>query len=155
MISILLGLLLPVIPAVKRYSRKATAKAEVKSIEAAWKLYYQEYKKWPTFADEVKIAIEDDVARTIDGTGADSNNIRRLQFMDFSRYNDATNPINPWGNSLIASTNSGYYVAFDINFDNTILSPLSNAVRRSVIVWTVNPDITDGSDERIIGSWQE
>ena len=80
--------------------------------------------------------------------------------MHFTRYNTASNPISPWGDRRTAATNF-YYCRLDTDYDEVIpgtgdaLNPPADGLRRSVIVWTINPDAPPSDpDNHIIGSWQ-
>ena len=156
-IAILAGLLFPAIRAVRRHTREVVAKTEVKSIETAWKQYYTQYKKWPTFAEETDIAITGEVARVLQGEYSSENNPRKLKFMEFSRFNSSADPVNPWWLAKTASENYCYYVKFDTDYDGWLKVgvPPTNMVRRSVIVWTINSDMSPGEDGYIIGSWRQ
>jgi len=154
-ISILLGLLLPALHSVMRHSRKVVAQHEVKMLEAAWKQYYSTYSRWPTNGVPADESITGDIAKMLRGTLSPDDygwNPNRICFVEFSRFNSAGDPINPWRRS-----ESPYYVRFDHDFDNIIAAtpPISNDVPRSVIVWTFNPDWPQDSPEHIVGSWQE
>ena len=87
----------------------------------------------------------------------DGQNRKHLVFSEFRRFDNDGNPVNPWGNTMHASTDSYYYVKFDIDHDNVIAAdtgqPPGEDVRRSVIVWTHDPETDPGSETRLIKSW--
>ena len=161
-IAILAGMLLASVALVRRHARKIVATTEVKGLETAWKNYYSTYRRWPTFAEESdSVAIADAVAAVLRGfDDAGTNNPKRIKFMEFNRLNAVTNPISPWGRTSEVSTNHYYYVKFDVNYDDVIdagasaSDPPANAVRRKVIVWTINPDVDPEESGYVIGSWQ-
>jgi prepilin-type N-terminal cleavage/methylation domain-containing protein len=148
-IGLLMAMLLGVVELVRGRAQEAIAHGEVKSLESAWKQYYAEYKQWPTFAGETTpVAITGGVADLLRGSDdADTNNVKRMEFMEFSRLNGVQDPVNPWGDVGGVQTGYYYYAMFDVDYDHVIAGP-SGDVPRSVIVWTVH-----GEDGSIIGSW--
>lgn len=169
-ILVLVGLLLPAVGLARAAARKVTARSEIENIASAWKLYYAEYQCWPSFVTtETPLRISGDVAKTLSAGSSSVDNPRRMKFMAFKRSNVSTNPITPWGNPDIPDASTPekhyYYVMFDANFDNVIPAatvgapawdkPTTGDVHQAVIVWTVNDDADEGSDEWILGDWQE
>ncbi len=169
-IMVLAGMLIPAVGMARAYARKVSAKSEIENITAAWKHYYAEYQRWPSFVTtEAPVRISGAVAQALTAGALTADNPRRMRFMNFKRFNTSTNPISPWGNPEVddaATPEKHYYYAiFDANFDNTIPAtttgapawdmPTTGAVHQSVIVWTVNDDADEGSDRWIIGNWQE
>ena len=97
--------------------------------------------------------------------GSTQNNPKLLPFMEFTRRDSASDPINPWG-SKVAGQNDYrhyYYAKFDTDFDNTIRrgsggptdinGQPTNDMPANVIVWTYNPKVSPDKPEFIIGSW--
>jgi len=191
-IAVLLGIVLSAIETVHRYSRKAVAQVEVRTIEDAWKRYFDHYNRWPTNTSGIAsylgelssegvydtYRIDASVGNALEGRTEDDEDARRINpegvhFMEFSRYgmmaDDRRTPVNPWyrglklapGDSNAADAHSKffYYVRLDVNANNrTSLNGIEmparlkageDAVSRSVIVWTVNPDDADD----FIASW--
>lgn len=164
-IGILAGMLFSALSTARKYVRKVKAGVEVKNLEGAWKQYYAEYYTWPTNNSLVgsdpetdKVAIKGYVASLLQGinTGTGNSNRKKLQFMQFSKFDSNGDPINPWGDSSTFGSNY-YYVKFDVNYDNTINAgggspgdPPDISVSRPVVVWTVNGNEPD----KVIGSWQ-
>lgn len=58
-ISILLGMLISTVRAVRRYSRQTITRGELKNIEAAWKQFYAYYQYWPD-AESISIRSDED-----------------------------------------------------------------------------------------------
>ena len=93
------------------------------------------------------------IARVIEGDSENGNNPKRRRFMQFTRRDDNGDPINPWGGR--------YYVKVDIDYSGDIMAgggepsdPPNSAVRRPVIVWTINPNVPPTDDRHVIGSWK-
>lgn len=163
-IGILVGLLLPALTAARRFAYRVKAKSEVKNLEGAFKQYYAEYHKWPSFATEdERVCIRGDVADLLQGKYDATDNKKEMRFFQFTKLADffITTPINPWGNVSVSPVPDDvlYYAKFDINYDNKIngtgdaTAPPEDEMRREVIVWTENPKQPVGSAKRIIGSW--
>ena len=187
-IGVLAALLLPAITRVRKHAKLATARAETRQLAAAWKQYYSAYERWPSpdlIGDaEMPVRITEDLARILAGgsysdAGAvppvPEQNPKRLRFMEFSHLSSDGIPVTPWADTSAGGTIGDldyYYAMFDIDYDNTLKADdasggdwpgsepdaLTNNVSKTVIVWTVNPDIEPGDadyDEyRIVGSWR-
>ena len=174
-ITFISGLILTGIHASSDFSKRATARHETRTIELGWKQYYAHYQRWPSgLPDEEAdgtIQISREVVDLLQGTltpGEDSPegegespvessllelNPDRLRFVEFQRYDDDGDPINPFERD-----DCYFYVRFDDDFDNWIElpDPLTNRVARSVIVWTRNPRPKDDDPESaFIGSWMD
>ena len=164
MVAILLllaGLLLPVISRARTYARKMAAKTEVKQIETAWSQYLAEYQTWPS--NYCTCAITNEVLWILEGSNIGNANPKNISFMHFTRCDAAGNPVSPWGKATAASSTNYYYCTFDADYDNIIPAAMpadalhqpTNAVNRSVIVWTINKDVQSSDPDYIIGSWKE
>jgi prepilin-type N-terminal cleavage/methylation domain-containing protein len=163
-IGVLVALLLPAVKMVQRKARVASARAEAKNIEAAWRQYLAEYDRWPT---SEAIRVNAAVAALLADGAASSANPKRLRFMQpFRRVNASGSPVTPWADrgkpDGSTPTNYFYYTAFDHDYDTFIRtaypgcgvgSVLTNTLQQRVIVWTFNPDAQPG-DIAVIGSWQ-
>lgn len=159
-VIILISMIIIAIGMANRYSKKAAAITEVKTLATAWEQYHSQYMKWPSFASETTaIGITGTVCRTLLGENIDTNNPRSIQFMSFPRTNWLGNPVNPWGLGVMQKSEYLYFVKFDTDFDGIIrttspdLPPFVD-VRASVIVWTTNCNEITGTITRTIGSWQ-
>ncbi len=212
-IAILLGMILSAIRALHRHSLKTVALSEAKGIEAAWKQYYAHYQSWPsqkpgetggnakeggdsdedqTFMIDHRMALalagDESYDNIADEDKLNPDDIPFMEFIHFDKGkdgNESTNPINPWGLTIV-DVNRCYFVRFDNDGDGRIDLPDSSdeasnrqdetwtpksyendkehMVHASVIVWTYNPEIHVGdkdgngdsrNDERIIGSWKD
>ena len=180
-IAVLAALLLPSISKVQKHAKKVKATAEVAQIAAAWQQYYSEYQRWPSIVTtEDPMPLVGELAEVLyRGDNDTGDNPRRLRFMDFKNYSSETNPITPWADPDVLEPAGAsdpdaqyfYWVMFDRDYNNEISGsavtpeiddPLTNDVRRTVIVWAVNPDVAEGMDEGdpdfselyIIGSWE-
>jgi prepilin-type N-terminal cleavage/methylation domain-containing protein len=173
-IVVLMGLLLVGVSAARSHARKVVAKTEVAHIAAAWRHYYSEYQRWPSFAtDGIPVRIEGPVAEVLGGGVLGPDNPRRLRFCRFNRFNASSNPVSPWASTEATDADTDedhyYYVMFDADFNNLIEAsvsdpafrawdaPLAEDLEDSLIVWTVNTDREgDPADySYIIGSWNE
>ncbi len=176
--TILYCIALSAIRAVERTARKTAARAELKSIEMAFKQYYAHYQNWPgslgenASADSGDKTIDAELAKILggryDGTRGRDNggNPDKLVFIEFSLMNNDDEPLNPWGASgRYEKEKCRYHVAVDADGDNYVRfdpsgkdSSASSAsavrYRGSVIVWTHNPELSTGNEDYLIGSWQ-
>ena len=178
--TILYCIALSAIRAVDRTARKTAARAELKSIETAFKQYYAHYQTWPdVLADDTEdrddAPINASLAMVLDGTYDGSRgrenggNPDKMIFIEFSRMTNDGIPLNPWGSSGRYETEKcNYHVAVDADGDNSVqfapegyentaaveLLPSNRRYRGSVIVWTFNPELKDSNADYLIGSWQ-
>ena len=165
-VAFLSGLILTAIHASSGFASRATARHETRTIELGWKQYYAHYQRWPSDlpADaDGAICIKDDVVDMLQGTLEEDEsetslfdqNPDRLRFVEFQRYDEDGNPVNPF-----ARDDCYFYVRFDDDFDNWIDLPgdgeQTNRIARSVIVWTRNPRPRENDPESaVIGSWMD
>jgi prepilin-type N-terminal cleavage/methylation domain-containing protein len=174
-VLMLAALLLPAVAMVRKHAKVAAARTEVKQIEAAWRQYYSEYEKWPpmlTYTSDF-VRIQGAVGALLTRGEADAaNNPRRLRFLEFKRLNASGSPVTPWADTDLtdaemddaAGKDRFYYSMFDMDYNNiipgspstpvSVESPLTNNVQRTVVAWTVNPDLEPDDPNYIIGSWQ-
>ena len=181
--TILYCIALSAIRAVDRTARKTAARAELKSIETAFKQYFAHYQNWPgdlgsdATADPGDTIIDAKLAGILDGSddgglGRDKGgNPDKLIFIEFSLSNKDGAPLNPWGASgRYEKEKCRYHVAVDANGDNYVkpseevvkygtanavrILPADRRYRGSVMVWTFNPELKDSNEDYIIGSWQ-
>lgn len=166
-ISILLGMLISTVRAVRRYSRQTITRGEIKNIEAAWKQFYAHYQYWPDAAKIDGVRRQDydgdagyemlaPLARMLEGAdvevevddasnGIDIYNADKITFLELSRFNRDGAPVNAWGISGLGGKKPNtYMVAFDTDGDNEITINLpeigTTNLYRSVVVWTENPE---------------
>ena len=164
-IAILAALLLAAIAAARERARQIAASTEVHNLEIAWTKYYETYLAWPPdlpgIADpeRTRVPITGPIAVMLQGRDDQSgnrNNPQLIAFMQFNRFNDDGDPVNPWGQS--ATDGHGYYyVKLDNDNSGDIRAgagepddPPSNAAPRVAIAWTPTKLQT-----RIIKSWQK
>jgi type II secretory pathway pseudopilin PulG len=177
-IGVLAALLLPAISKVQKQAKRVKVTAEVTQIAAAWNQYYSEYQHWPEIVDdEEPMKMVGELAAVLYSGAYDAeDNPRRMRFMDFKNYSSETNPITPWAEPGVLGSEPDdeeyfYWVQFDMDYNNVISGsaatpeiddPLTNDVRRSVIVWAANMDVAedmstsdpDYDELYIIGSWE-
>ena len=146
-ISILLGLLISTVRAVRRFSRQTITRGEIKNIEAAWKQFYAHYQYWPN-ADAIDTGVSDTVtrvdengdvqyelvaplARMLEGTAVEGDpagitpyNADKIAFLELSRFNGDADPVNAWGRDrtifVSGKKPNTYVVFFDSNGDNEL-----------------------------------
>jgi len=151
-ISILLGLLISTVRAVRRFSRQTITRGELKNIEAAWKQFYAHYQYWPNAETVAAVSRADSagdaqyellapLARMLAGetipdiaddpAGIETYNADAIAFLELTRFNSAGDPVNAWGHAReieVADTGkekpNTYVVVFDTNGDNQILVEL-------------------------------
>jgi prepilin-type N-terminal cleavage/methylation domain-containing protein len=174
-ISIILGMLVSTVRAVRRFSRQTITRGEIKNIEAAWKQFYAHYQYWPNagrISDVVRAPDVGDaeyelrapLARMLAGSnitdivgdpgGITTYNADKIAFLELSRFNDQADPVNAWGRdhtiAPVGKTKSNTYVViFDTDGDNQITVALPDGsatnIFRSVAVWTENPEYSVGT----------
>lgn len=169
----LFGLLLPALSFARERAKVIEAKKDVVQLEAALSEYYATYRRWPPLlgdpiGDSPPTKIAGEMAELlISGSYDAENNPRRLTFMQFRRINESGSPVSPWGDEEIGDSEESdehyYWVILDSNCDNVLIGcdcddvlcpiPPEN-LRRSLIVWTANPNIEPGDEGYIIGSWK-
>jgi prepilin-type N-terminal cleavage/methylation domain-containing protein len=172
-ISIILGMLVSTVRAVRRFSRQTITRGEIKNIEAAWKQFYAHYQYWPNAGRIGDIVRTPDVgdaqyelraplARMLAGSnitdivddpaGITTYNADKIAFLELSRFN-GSDPVNAWGRdhtiSVLGKKPNTYVVIFDANGDNQITVSLPDGsetnIFRSVAVWTENPEYSVGT----------
>lgn len=173
-ISIILGMLVSTVRAVRRFSRQTITRGEIKNIEAAWKQFYTHYQYWPNAENIGGVLRTPDVgdaqyellaplARMLAGSnitdivgdpgGITTYNADKIAFLELSRFNDQADPVNAWGRdhtiSGLGKTPNTYVVIFDADGDNQITVSLPGEsptnIFRSVAVWTENPEYSVGT----------
>lgn len=171
-IAILSSISLTVMRTVARHTYRTVALAEIKAIESAWHNYYAHYGNWPvtnTSAD-VSLPLDRDLSLILQGREKDQNrsNPDNIPFMEFAHTDKDEVPYSIWSESgRFKKEECLYHVMFDTTADNQMLfpsnSPSWNAtgkdpefkVRRGVIVWTFNPELTPDNENYLIGSWEQ
>jgi prepilin-type N-terminal cleavage/methylation domain-containing protein len=173
-ISIILGMLVSTVRAVRRFSRQTITRGEIKNIEAAWKQFYAHYQYWPNAENIGGVLRTPDVgdaqyellaplARMLAGSnitdivgdsgGITPYNADKIAFLELSRFNDQADPVNAWGRdhtiSGLGKTPNTYVVIFDADGDNQITVSFPDGsetnIFRSVAVWTENPEYSVGT----------
>lgn len=173
-ISIILGMLVSTVRAVRRFSRQTITRGEIKNIEAAWKQFYTHYQYWPNAENIGGVLRTPDVgdaqyellaplARMLAGSnitdivgdsgGITTYNADKIAFLELSRFN-GIDPVNAWGRdhtiAPVGKTKPNtYVVVFDTDGDNQITVSLPGEsptnIFRSVAVWTENPEYSVGT----------
>ena len=150
-ISIILGMLVSTVRAVRRFSRQTITRGEIKNIEAAWKQFYTHYQYWPNAKfiggvprtpdvnGDAKYELLAPLARMLAGSnitdivgdpgGITTYNADKIAFLELSRFNDQADPVNAWGRDhtippLEKMQPNTYVVIFDTDGDNQILVSL-------------------------------
>ncbi len=177
-ISILLGLLISTVRAVRRFSRQTITRGELKNIEAAWKQFYSHYQYWPgstaieghwpqTDDTDTRYELLAPLARMLEGADIENvddptglittYNADRIAFLELTRFNRTGDPVNAWGRAReieVAGKErpNTYVVIFDTNGDNQIMVELpgepATNLFRSVAVWTENPEYVADEADR-------
>ena len=145
-ISIILGMLVSTVRAVRRFSRQTITRGEIKNIEAAWKQFYTHYQYWPNAKfiggvprtpdvnGDAEYELLAPLARMLAGSnitdivgdpgGITTYNADKIAFLELSRFNDQADPVNAWGRdhtiSGLGKTPNTYVVIFDADGDNQI-----------------------------------
>ena len=115
-LSVLLGIVLSAIHSAQNQSKRAIARAEVRSVESAFKMYLDHYGNWTGFAgfrpasdaatEDFWFVVDSGLAAALEGRIADDKtgcarlaNPDALPFIEFSRHLRVDNdriPVNPW-----------------------------------------------------------
>ncbi len=150
-IAVLMGMLFPVVSAVRTSARLAQANVEAASLATAFKMYENEYGYWPTNAVGA-FPVNASIVAILSGT-SDTENPRKIRFYDFPP-NRVTSAgfVDPFP----ASQNGGlvYQVVLDQDYDNVVnvttysQGLISNAV---VVFMQTNKNI---NTTRFARSWK-
>lgn len=146
-ISILLSLLYGALERAQKYSRRAIAYAELKSIENAFRQFYAHYHEWPTNSlaelqleskgtggatgKDRGMIINREVADLMQGRLPDrianqdkeeNFNPEAIPFFEFSRYSPigSPDPVNPFKSNHAEGADRKYRVLFDTNGDHQL-----------------------------------
>lgn len=147
-ISILLSLLYGALERAQKYSRRAIAYAELKSIESAFRQFYAHYHEWPTNSvaellmksnspegargEDRGMIISREVADLLQGrlperiaadAGSGENfNPEAIPFFEFSRYTPVGehDPVNPFKSKRPDAEDRKYRILFDTNGDHLL-----------------------------------
>ncbi len=162
-ISIILGMLVSTVRAVRRFSRQTITRGEIKNIEAAWKQFYTHYQYWPNAENIGGVLRTPDVgdaqyellaplARMLAGSnitdivgdpgGITPYNADKIAFLELSRFNDQADPVNAWGRdhtiAPVGKTKPNTYVViFDADGDNeiTVKLPLPDGSTTNIVLF--------------------
>lgn len=158
-ILILMAILMPAIAKLQKKSKETRAKTDVATIVHAFKLYYNEYQRWPTNLVEYDggenqensctgIEMQSNVVAMLAGLDLWGNNPRLSVFLhappESVRKDGAYR--DPWGNP--------YKYMCDFNYDGTLHveftsnSGQSNFTDVGVAVWSRGADKSDEAGKR-------
>jgi len=162
-IAILAGMVIPTFYFAKGRARAATAQAEVKHLETAFKAYLDAYKVWPeTWPDAYMDGnndIKDDMFKVLRGDNIDGMNAQGIAFYEFKNTTNYPSSyeffaLDPWSNPSDSTSLKAYQVMFDKNYDNKITID-NKDVYRSVLVWSYGEDRTNNFGEGDdVASWK-
>jgi prepilin-type N-terminal cleavage/methylation domain-containing protein len=167
-ITILAGLLFPVVSVMKKKAREGKARIEAKQIESSVRQYYTEYGKWPHGNGEVNDYsygagggyLENrhlmNVLRSINAAGNENftTNVRKIVFLDIPEksLDSSGNYLDPWGNQYEIVIDTGY---------NNVATPHANqsyaaVTNKQILVFSkgANKIINTGSPSDDIRSWE-
>ncbi|MDK3159461.1 type II secretion system protein [Kamptonema cortianum] len=80
-IAVLMGMLFPVVSAVRTSARLAQANTQVNQLAAAFKFFENEYGYWPTNTDD-SFPVDANIIGVLSGTD-ETQNPRKIRFFDF------------------------------------------------------------------------
>ena len=171
-IAVLFSILLSAIRTVERHTLQTVTRAEIKTIENAWKQYFAHYQMWPT-NNLPDCRLDEVFANALRGQAdATALNPDRVIFMEFTRFaklgsGDEEIPVNAWGESgRHKPEDCAFYVMFDDDGDDQIeVAPgegyATTNLSRSVVVWSFNPAQTEKESgagtakPKLLGSWMQ
>ncbi len=146
-ISVLVGMVFPVIQGAIRNAERAGAKEEVKRLEAGIKLYRSLYDTYPGQAGAAEAVVDTSSDATLipalTSQGDVASNPQRKVFFEPSR---------PKGQGCVDPWERGYKVVMDCNGDGRVTGPGGTNLVTAVAVWSEGP--TSGTNTTVIGSWQ-
>jgi type II secretory pathway pseudopilin PulG len=172
-VTILAGLLIPVIGNAKNQAKNAKARAEIDALRMAMTAFYREYGYWPATAG----ATWDDLSAMLNGnirpynsaavaanSWAGTNNFRAIHFMDFNRDSVDTggNFVDPFGtNYCIIFDNGGIAIGRGgwtdgTREDNQVPNPGGGQIQGRIAIYSWGSNKIDengatGSDD--VKSW--
>ena len=158
-IGILMSLLFPAVNSAIDSARKAQAKNDVTQIATAVVAYETEYGRLPG-TNAVGAPLGSPVLAALMGSNVSSLNPRQIVFLEVNTAKRGKSGItnnlfvDPWG--------SPYQIAYDDNYDNTILSAgagtpwltTTSPLRKKVAVWNAPPGNNASQQKRrAVTSW--
>jgi len=172
-VTILAGLLIPIIGNVKNQAKNAKARAEIDSLRMAMTAYYREYGSWPPTAGTTWVDLSTmlngnirpyDGAAAAANSWAGTNNPRAIRFMEFKRdsVDNSGNFVDPFGtNYCIIFDNGGIAIGKagwtdGTQEDSQVPNPDAGQIQASVAIYSwgankVDDDGVNGTDD--IKSW--
>ena len=140
-IGLLAGIMMGTFGAVRRASKKANVKSEVKQIELAWKAYLQQYKKFPSGITEMDSA----TLGILCGYGTNDANRLNIQFLDFSEAAAGNDYLDIWDEVYqVRLADSTPWNEVDVN---------SETIKSTVAVWSLGPDKAEFTNDDL-ASWK-
>lgn len=145
-IGLLAGMLLTALSSARTSAKKARARADTKQIELAWKMYMQEYHRFPEEVTVTEMGPEAvSILRGDDSADAMKDNPKRIVFLDFQRGKSGVSFKDPWG--------AVYRVKLATKEEVDHVTVYGQNVPRAAAVWSAGPDGALGTADDL-KSWE-
>jgi type II secretory pathway pseudopilin PulG len=162
-ISVLAGLIIPVLGYAKTQAKKARAREEMNNIRIAMRSFYQEYGYWPhgsTSWTDLSTMLNGNVnpytgAAAAANAWSTTNNIRAIRFLEFKResLDSSANFVDPWGNAYrvlidnggVAFGDAGWTDAVSGRESGTVANPAGGTIQSQVAIYSTGEDETDNN----------
>lgn len=160
-ISVLAGLVIPVLGYAKTQAKKARAKEEMNNIRIAMTAYYREYGYWPhgsTSWTDLSTMLNGNVhpytgAAAAANAWSTTNNVRAIRFLEFRResLSAAGEFLDPWGNpyrvlldnGAVAFADAGWTDATSGRESGTVANPAGGTIQSQIAVYSIGENETD------------
>ncbi|MBN2301708.1 MAG: hypothetical protein JXN60_04235, partial [Lentisphaerae bacterium] len=136
-ISILIGLMLPVLSHVRETTRKTAARDTVGQLVVCWKSYLNDYRCFP---DESLTEMDLLAVSILAGS---NYNHKGFAYMEFTAEQMTNGLVDPWGNRYQIALDNGVSPRDDTGAYDGKVTPFGAEVRRPVLVWSKGPDKSD------------
>lgn len=160
-ISILAGLVIPIVGYAKTQTKKAKAKEEMNNLRVALRMFYQEYGYWPqtTSWTEMSSMLSGNINPYSGAAGpsfGSTNNTRSIRFMEFKRESLSSSAEfnDPWGMPYLVLMDAGNTVGAvgdaawtdATREDGQVSNPAGgNAIQTQIAIYSFGADKTDGN----------
>lgn len=154
---VLIALLVPAVKVAIKTARKVEAKANLMSVEVAWRSYFDDYSIWPDFnggmgisvsENTVGVVMDKDIVSLLTGDDKRCNPKARSYIERPTRVDKDGNMVDIWDRKMM--------FMLDMNYDNTTVIQLHSekiTIPKRVAVWFTGKS-SDGQDIEDIKSWE-
>ena len=154
--ALLMGIIIPSYWSARDKAKYTTAKSTAKSLETAFKLYYDYYHVWPTdFGGGSRRDVDAKIVDVLIGRNNPPNpdNKDAVAFFEFDTNAVVHGMMDPWSNTNDPDTICLYWVQVDHDYDNKIILANGAELFKSVIVGSPGSDRTNDTPDDV-RSWE-